>query len=153
MLGLATLLAQSQVANAQGDRGGEALGITAGSFLIRPSLTLGTAYNDNIFAEENNEEDDFIFGINPALAVDSDWSRHSLGLETSAQILRYASNTGEDVENYKATTRGLLDITRDSNLYATVGFQQNHEERGSADDVNGAEPTEFTEGVGRLDRS
>jgi hypothetical protein len=84
------------------------------------------------------------------VGVNSDWSNHALGLDASAQILRYANSTSEDVENYTVTTRGRLDIRRDSNLYATAGFQRHHEDRGSPDDVNGAEPTEFMIGLGQI---
>ena len=37
----------------------DALGIRAGGFLIFPSVTVDGQYNDNVFATDENEEEDF----------------------------------------------------------------------------------------------
>ena len=126
------------------------LGSIIGSFVVFPSLTLGSEYNTNIFATDKDEVDDVIFTISPTLSAGSDWGRHAVGFQGSATFLRYADNTSEDVTNYNLVTNGRVDISRDSNATAGLGVARHHEERGSADDVNGEEPTEFTTISGQL---
>ena len=43
----------------------EPLGIRAGSFLIYPTLSVSEAYDDNVFATDNDTEDDWITLISP----------------------------------------------------------------------------------------
>lgn len=72
------------------------LGIRAGAFLIFPELAIDEIYNDNIFAENNDETDDFITSIQPEVTIESDWSRHALaiaGAATSASTPRTATRT------------------------------------------------------------
>ena len=57
------------------------LGVRAGSFLIFPKVELGTAYDDNVFATENNEEGDFLFQVLPTVTVQSDFSRHATEIQ------------------------------------------------------------------------
>ena len=62
------------------------LGVRAGSFLIFPKIELGTAYDDNVFATENNEEGDFLFQVLPTVTVQSDFSRHALKFSAGADF-------------------------------------------------------------------
>ena len=120
------------------------LGVRAGSFLVLPKLSLSEAYDDNIFSTENNTESDFITVISPEVAVQSDWNNHFLGFGAAADIGRYASNGDEDYEDFVLRGSGRLDILRDRYVSGGVTFRKTHEDRGSPDDVNGEEPTEFT---------
>ena len=108
----------------------DAIGVRYGSFLIYPSVTLGSEYNSNIFATDGNEDDDVILTISPEIAVQSDWGQHALGFQGSATIFRYADNTSEDVEDYSFATNGRVDILRDTFVSAGFGIQRDHEERG-----------------------
>ena len=45
------------------------LGVRAGSFLIFPKVEVGTTYDDNVFATENNKEGDFIFQVLPTITA------------------------------------------------------------------------------------
>lgn len=124
-------------------RASDQVGLPVGSFVVYPSLDVGYAYDDNIFATENNEKDDHIFTVTPTVAIESDWNNHAFGLQSSATIFRYADNTDEDVEDYGVATNGRIDILRSTALNLGAGFQHAHEDRGSADDAQGKEPTEF----------
>lgn len=128
----------------------DAIGVLLDSFVLFPSLTLGTEYNDNIFATDGNEEDDVIFTVSPQIAMQSDWGRHALGFQGSATIFRYADSQSEDVEDYTLAGNGRFDILRDTFVTASLGVKRRHEERGSADDVNGDEPTVFTTTGGEM---
>ena len=64
------------------------LGIRAGPFLIYPSLNVSEAYNDNVFATDNDTDDDFITLISPQLRAESNFSRHSLNFTAGSEIAR-----------------------------------------------------------------
>jgi len=111
------------------------LGVRAGGLFIYPSLGLQEFYNDNIFANDSNEEDDFITLVTPRVDVVSDWTRHAFDLYANAAIGRYADQTGEDFEDFSVGTKGRLDITQRARLRAGVSYDRLHEGRGSPDDV------------------
>jgi len=125
------------------------LGVRAGGLSIYPRLGLQEFYNDNIFATDSNETDDFITLISPRVDVTSDWTKHAFDLYAKAAIGRYADQTGEDFEDFSVGTNGRLDITQRANLRAGVGYDRLHEGRGSPDDVRrtggspAVEPTLF----------
>ncbi len=121
----------------------DALGVHAGTFFIYPKLELEESYSDNIFADEDDEESDFITRILPSLRIDSDWANHALSLEGGADVGRYLDNTDEDFEDFHFGASGRVDVRRSTNVRARVRYQALHEDRGSPEDVNGVEPTEF----------
>jgi hypothetical protein len=109
--------------------------VHAGGLFIYPRLGLQEYYNDNIFATDGNETDDFITLISPRVDVRSDWTKHAFDLYAKAAIGRYADQTGEDFEDFSVGTNGRLDITQRANLRAGVSYDRLHEGRGSPDDV------------------
>lgn len=122
----------------------DALGARAGSFIIYPSFDINEEYNDNIYADEDDEESDFITTFIPALSINSDWNNHSLVLRGRGEIGRYLDNDAEDFEDYGVEALGRLDIRRDTALRARVGYEQSHDERSSPDDpTDASEPTVF----------
>jgi hypothetical protein len=120
------------------------LGVRAGSFLVFPSIEIGESYNDNIFATENDEEDDFITVVRPQVEVTSDWGRHQVGLQAGADGGFYFDNDDENFVDYFALADGRLDIVQETFLLGGVGYRHLHEDRGSPDDVAGEEPTEYS---------
>ena len=121
----------------------DALGVRGGGFLVFPSLTGGLSYNDNIFATDGNETDDFIFQIQPNLDVRSDWNNHEVALSVGGDVGFFADNTDENFEDVRASASGRLDIKRSTIARGNIGFAREHEERSDPDDVGGTEPTIF----------
>lgn len=119
------------------------LGARVGGFLVFPSLTLEEEYNDNIFAADDDEEADFITHLQPNLLAASQWNNHALNFRGGADVGLYADNTDENYEDYNFGFDGRYDISRNDNLFGGASFANQHEERGSPDDVNGEEPTEY----------
>ena len=107
----------------------------AGGLFIYPRPGLQEFYNDNIFATDSDEEDDFITLITPGVDVRSDWTKHAFDLYAKAAIGRYADQTDEDFEDFSVGTNGRLDITQRAKLRAGVSYDRLHEGRGSPDDV------------------
>ncbi len=119
------------------------LGATMGSFLVLPSITVEQLYNDNIFADDGDEEDDFITQVIPRLEIRSDWNNHELNFQSGAAIGRYWDNDSEDYEDYYAGVSGRLDIRRSTQLRVRSRYARLHEDRGSSDDAGGEDPTEL----------
>jgi len=132
------------ISQAASQEGTEALGTPLGAFLIYPSITVKSKVDDNIFAEETNGQEDIIITISPEVRVESDWDNHSIQFIAGADLLGYLDNSDEDVINYRFLSAGRVDILEDTSATLRVGFRRDHEDRGSPDDVSGAEPTEFS---------
>ena len=85
------------------------LGIRAGGFLIFPSFTVNGDYNDNIFADDENEESDFVFTYSPRVEVRSNFPRHSLNWTVETDIGQYVDNTDENFWDYGTELSGRLE--------------------------------------------
>jgi hypothetical protein len=116
------------------------LGIRAGGFLIYPSMTVGSSYNSNVFATENDTDDDFIFNFRPGINVSSNFPRHSINFGVQADIGRYVTETRENYEDVGTVLGGRLDITHSSRLTGALRFAKDHERRDDPEDP-GAEDT------------
>jgi hypothetical protein len=130
------------------------LGIRAGGFLIFPSVTVDGRYDDNVFASDDNEEDDFIFVFQPRIVARSNFPRHSLNLTVQSEIGQYVDNTDENFLDYGTQLAGRLDITRRNRLVGSAFYAHGHEDRDDPEDPGVDvvdEPVEFDEyggGVG-----
>lgn len=121
----------------------DALGMRAGGFLIYPRLTVAETYDDNIFAEPDDEESDFITFVQPRIDVASNFSRHALGFGVGSDLAFYADNTDENFQDAFAEADGRLDITRQSSLSLALEGGRFHEGRDDVEDVEADEPTIF----------
>ena len=111
------------------------LGIRAGGFLVFPKIEVSEVFDDNIFVDPSGEVHDFLTYINPSITVRSNFPRHELNFWAIANIGRYASEDGEDFEDYEVGFDGRIDAIRDANLFGGVVYAIRHEGRGSPDDV------------------
>lgn len=118
-------------------------GYPVGPFVILPEMVVAPTFDDNVFRDENGERADLITVVSPTVAVESDWSRHSLNFEVGADIGLYYDNDDEDYEDFNFGADGRVDITRNTFVALDGAFANRHEDRGSPDDVRGSEPTEF----------
>src|SRR4051794_37383798 len=119
------------------------LGVHAGAFRIFPRAEIGEAYNDNIFAVKNNEDSDFITLLRPQVRAESDWGRHALALQAGAENGRYLDHTHENYLDGYVSADSRLDVVYGTFIRSGLGWQHLHEDRGSPDDVQGEEPTEY----------
>ncbi len=125
------------------------LGQRMGAFVLFPELVVQEQYESNIFATEDNEEDDFITRVMPNLTLQSDWNNHQLQLETGGDFGFYKDNSDEDFQDYFAGASGRIDIRRSTQLRLRTRYSRDHESRESPDDANSGalnvadEPTEL----------
>jgi len=129
----------------------DAVGIRAGGFTVFPSATVGGTYDDNIYATDVNEQDDFITTLGAAVAVNSNWSRHALNFSAGVKQFLYSDHTDENHLDWNVGTSGILDVTRNTQLAAGLSYAQLHEDRGDPNAVAAAsEPTEYSLFSGNL---
>lgn len=126
------------------------LGIPLRSFYAHPALSVREEYNDNIFVEPENEEEDFITLIRPSLVVRSNWDRHALRVFADARLAVHAKNSNEDYEDFRVGTTGRYDIGYDTFFDGELRYEDNHEDRSSPDDAESDAPTQFDVFLARI---
>lgn len=122
------------------------LGIRGGSFFFFPSLSVEGGYDSNVFATDNNTDDDIFADVSPSLRVVSNFGRHALNFSLVNTNRFYATETDDNYQDIAGTATGRLDITRQDILNGYVGLARRHEDRSSPDDTTGDEPTIFYTG-------
>jgi len=118
-------------------------GIPVGSFLLYPSLEVGEYYDSNIYATETNEESDFVTTYAPSISLVSDWNNHAVGFNAYAAGGIYKDHSDENFFDYGVSAGGRLDVRRSTSVFGTTSYDHLHEDRGSPEDVNGNEPSEY----------
>jgi len=108
---------------------------------LRRILGVDAHFNDNIFADPSNSIEDFIYIGNPEISLESDWNNHFLNFEAEAEIGRYDDNDKEDFDDFSFLADGRLDISRSSYFSSELSYEHNHEERSSAENTAGTDPT------------
>src|SRR5262245_22435243 len=97
-------------------------GLRLGSWLLYPELTVQSAYDDNVFAQDSHTHDDFIFTATPAFRLQSDWNVHMLGVEGFVNGEKHIKETDEDAVEGTGTVFGRLDITSDDTLFGSASY-------------------------------
>jgi len=125
--------------------GASSLGIEMGSFVLYPDILVAGYWDDNIFATNIVEEEDWVTVIAPSLDLRSQWERHEFRMKLDADLARYGENESENSDDYRVSAEGRFDISGQSNFYAGGLYSRDHEERSSPDAVVGFEPTIYTD--------
>ncbi|SNB75487.1 hypothetical protein SAMN07250955_11363 [Arboricoccus pini] len=94
----------------------DAPGVKAGSFVVRPSVYSGLAYDDNLLGLKHKESGT-ILGTGAALDVRSDWNRHALnGLLSfdNRHVMDGPSGyPSQSTTDYQGVLDGFYDLGRD----------------------------------------
>jgi len=117
--------------------------VRAGVFDVEASLGVAAEYNDNIFAEANNPDDDTIIRLTPRVDARSNWSTHELALGGSVDHKEFPNNDSETSTDYNLYANGRLDVTRTFALRAGVDSQHVTEERYEPASIGAPEPAAF----------
>lgn len=116
------------------------LGIRLGSFVVRPSLRLEAAIDDNVTSSGVRQESDVIFRTVAQVDARSDWGRHGLNGVAFIDDRRYLENPNESYLNWRAQGTGRYDITRFQHVDLTLGAARIHQERDDPDDFGTVKP-------------
>lgn len=123
----------------------DAVGIRAGGFTVFPLASVAGKFDDNIYATDVNETDDFITQLSTAVEVNSNWSRHALNFDAGVSQYIYADNTDENRLDWNVGVDGLVDVTRDTQFRAALAYRQAHEDRSDpSTPAVASEPIEYT---------
>lgn len=120
------------------------VGIRAGSFMIHPFFESQNEYKDNIYYQQNNTRDDFIFHLQPGVNARSNWNRHALEANVSTDMQIYASHSHEDKQIYAFDLNGRLDVLKHSFATAKFYYTNDYQYRGSPDTpFNALKPVQY----------
>ena len=123
----------------------ETAGVALGSLRISPTFGLEADATDNLYARSDVKRSDAALALQPAVTVQSQWSRHALSLSADASIKRYSGRTAENTETYAAKLDGRLDLGTDTRVSADLGIAHKIEARGTTGDtLFGAAPIAYT---------
>lgn len=115
----------------------DAYGMRSGVFVFLPKITGTAVFDDNVFASTTGAKSDTIFVVRPELKVQSDWSRNMVEAFASAQINKYAKQSGEDTTDFQVGADGRLDVGVDANLTAGAQYGRFTESRSVASTSQG----------------
>ncbi|WP_170294916.1 outer membrane beta-barrel protein [Roseospira navarrensis] len=110
-----------------------------GSFRVFPRLSIGGAYDSNVYAVEDDPDGDFVATIEPSVTLRSDWKVHALNLGARGNFGRYADLTAQNYADYGFEADGVIEVQRGTEILASAAFDHGHIGRGSPDDVNASE--------------
>jgi len=90
----------------------DALGVRAGSFVIRPSFSESLGYDSNIYGA-SHPVGSALAETQAAVAASSDWSRDALDASVSVDQTQYLRHASASYTDWTAGLGGVLDIGRD----------------------------------------
>lgn len=128
----------------------EPIGVRVGGFRLFPVLELIEQYDTNIFATQNNKQDDFITVVRPSLDLRSNWNNHMLNLFASAAVGMYADHSKESYQDFRVGFDGRVDIQRNWNVYGGMQFNHLHEDRADPNATVFRKPNEYNLFSGNL---
>jgi len=108
-----------------------AIGVPLSSFLLFPSVTVTTTFDDNIKRTPTNNLTDTFFTFSPSVALRSQWARHALNVTASSDSLVYAKYSTENVTLYNFNADGRIDVFSSLRLTGLITFGQLYEFRAS----------------------
>lgn len=116
----------------------DALGVRAGSFLIRPSLSESLGYDSNIFGAAHPVGSPVAETAGKIL-LNSGWSRHEIDADISFDDQRYLRHADASHTDWAASLGGAVDLGRDraTLAYTHVGTTILADEIGT---LNGGQP-------------
>ncbi|MBF0177087.1 MAG: outer membrane beta-barrel protein [Magnetococcales bacterium] len=110
-----------------------ARGIPVGIFRVKPSLSIQSRYDSNVFKDATNRVGEKILSIQPVVQVSTHWKSLTFSGSLASDIARYESRSTEDYQDYKAAMHVKYSVSRRLELGAKTDVAFNHDSRGAAD--------------------
>jgi hypothetical protein len=112
--------------------------IEVSSFQLFPALSVASYYDSNIYATQSNSHNDFVWKIDPTLAVVSNWGRHALAFTGVADLNAYTTHDEENYNGGAMQAEGRYDISEQTWLQGVLGYQRVTEPRSSPSVIGAA---------------
>lgn len=127
-----------------------------GAWVFTPGLELQERYDSNVYATETDVESDFVTVLKPRARLQSDWSVHSVLLETGADLGWYKDLSDENYQDWYALNDNSFEIRRGLDLTTNLLYRSAHVPRSSPDSLDASEEPltyDLFSGTLGLDRS
>lgn len=102
------------------------LGVRLGGFRLDGSVEAGAGYDSNLFGRRTNVVGDGYASEAANLALNSDWTRHAVGVSASMQSRQYFSQNRQDWNDYNIGGFGRYDFSADTNVDFRYRHYQEH---------------------------
>ncbi len=109
------------------------LGVRLGGFRLDAAAEFGAGYDDNLFGTRRNREADGYATWLAEAGLQSDWSRHALGLTGRVEQRRYLETTALNWTDYAIGAFGRYDVNADTNVELRLNRVQEHLETSNVD--------------------
>ena len=106
---------------------------TKSAFRVTPSLTLQERYDDNIFAENTNTNDDYVTTITPAVEIGWEGDQSHAVLNAEYSYNHYADHDDLEHHDFTLATQGAIGINSALSIPFAASIAQTHEDY--ADDL------------------
>lgn len=107
-------------------------GIDLGGFDLFPKLGQSMAYNDNIFAADENQSEDIISITSPSLRLKSDWVRNSISGGINLSHEQFFDNSSESETSGSAGLAGVYELGLYNSIRAAVNYENRAQARNQA---------------------
>ena len=122
-----------------------AKGMPLGGFRLFPTLSLSSAYDDNVFFAQTATKGDYFFNVTPYARLQSQWDRHELDVYAGANLYQYATLSTQDRTDWNAGGDGRLDIYQGVDLSGNGSYTVSHIANSSPDQpTNAKTPSAFS---------
>jgi hypothetical protein len=118
-------------------------GLDLGAFRLFPSLTVSETYDDNIFADEDGEEADFITSITGGAQLRSEWTRHDFTFDTRVRHQKFLDNDEQDRTEYFLRPTMKFDLEGRDKAVISAEHSRRAIGRSDPEDDDDEKPTQF----------
>lgn len=118
-------------------------GIDLGGFRLFPQLTVSETYDDNIFADEDGEQADFITSISGGARLRSEWTRHDFTLDTRVRHQAFLDNDEQDRTEYALRPNMKFELGGRDTAVISAEHSRQAVGRDDPEEDDDEEPTQF----------
>jgi len=109
------------------------LGVRLGGFTLNGQIDGGPGFDSNLLGTKSNKTSDGFMDEAASLSLDSDWTRHAVGVSGSMDSRQYFNNNVYDWVDWDAGGYGRYDFTSVTNAEARYRHYRDHLDVSSID--------------------
>lgn len=102
------------------------LGVRLGAFMLNGLIDAGPGFDDNLEGTKNNKKSDGFMDEAAALSLDSDWSRHGVGISGNMDSRQYFNNSRYNWIDWDVGGYGRYDFSNVTNVEGRYRHYRDH---------------------------